>query len=112
VPSEKDLAGAWGWLRWALARDPDQPEAVNMQGILLHTEGRFADAVTAFERAEDWVTRRSVQPRQTLLDLGRMAEALEAHQAAVERDPNHPAHATTWRSRSCAWAIGSAAGRV
>jgi tetratricopeptide (TPR) repeat protein len=89
--SEKDLAGAWGWLRWALARDCVQAEAVNMQGILLHSEGRFADAVTAFERAEGMGHKAAASNRgNTLLDLGRMPEALEAHEAAVERDPNHP----------------------
>jgi tetratricopeptide (TPR) repeat protein len=89
--SEKDLAGAWGWLRWALARDPVQPEAVNMQGILLHTEGRFIEAVTAFERAEGMGHKAAASNRgNTLLDLGRMPEALQAHEAAVERDPHHP----------------------
>jgi tetratricopeptide (TPR) repeat protein len=88
--AEKDLAGARGWLRWALARDPDQPEAVNMQGILLHTEGRFAEAVEAFERAEALGHRAAPSNRgNTLLDMGRMAEALLAHETAVERDPSH-----------------------
>ena len=63
--AEQDLAGAWEWLRWALARDPDHAEAVNMQGILLHNEGRFAEAVEVFERAEALgSTRRRLQPRQ------------------------------------------------
>ena len=89
--SEKDLAGAWGWLRWALARDPEQAEAVNMQGILLHTEGRFAEAVEAFERAEDLGHRAAASNRgNSLLDMGRMDEALKAHKAAVECDPAHP----------------------
>ena len=48
----RDWAGAWGWMRWALARDPKNDEAVNMQGILLHTAGRFNEAVEAFARAE------------------------------------------------------------
>ena len=88
--AEKDLAGAWGWLRWALARDPDQPEAVNMQGILLHTEGRFAEAVEAFERAEALGHHAAPSNRgNTLLDMGRMAEALLAHETAVDRDPSH-----------------------
>ena len=43
--AEQDLAGAWAWLRWALARDADNAEAVNMHGILLHNERRFAEAV-------------------------------------------------------------------
>jgi cytochrome c-type biogenesis protein CcmH/NrfG len=86
--AEKDLAGAWGWLRWALARNPDHDEAVNMQGILLHTEGRFAEAVAVFERAEALGSRAAASNRgNSLLDLGRMEEALRAHETAVERDP-------------------------
>ena len=89
--SEKDLAGAWGWLRWALARDPVQAEAVNMQGILLHAEGRFTEAETAFERAEGLGHKAAASNRgNTLLDLGRMSEALLAHEEAVKRDPIHP----------------------
>jgi tetratricopeptide (TPR) repeat protein len=89
--SERDLAGAWAWLRWALLRDPNQNEAVNMQGILLHTEGCFAEAVAAFERAEALGNRAAASNRgNSLLDLGRMVEALRAHEIAVERDPTHP----------------------
>jgi tetratricopeptide (TPR) repeat protein len=89
--AEKDAAGAWGWLRWALARDPDQPEAVNMQGILLHGEGRFAEAVAAFERAEALGHNAAASNRgNALLDMGCMAKALAAHELAVERDPAHP----------------------
>jgi tetratricopeptide (TPR) repeat protein len=89
--SEHDLAGAWGWLRWALARDPGHSEAVNMQGILLHTEGRFAEAAGAFERAEALGHRAAPSNRgNSLLDMGRMDEALRAHETAVERDPSHP----------------------
>jgi tetratricopeptide (TPR) repeat protein len=89
--SEQDLAGAWGWLQKALARDPNQPEAVNMQGILLHTERRFAEAVAAFERAEALGHRAASSNRgNTLLDMDRMDEAIQAHEKAVERDPQHP----------------------
>ncbi|HXR39991.1 MAG TPA: tetratricopeptide repeat protein, partial [Terracidiphilus sp.] len=89
--AEKDLAGAWGWLRWALAREPEQPEAANMQGILLHTEGRFAEALEAFERAESLGHNAAASNRgNTLLDLGRMDESLQAHGKAVETDPYHP----------------------
>ncbi|MDR3772485.1 MAG: tetratricopeptide repeat protein [Terracidiphilus sp.] len=88
--AERDLAGAWGWLRWALERDPDQPEAVNMLGILLHAEGRYAEAVNAFERAEALGHNAAPSNRgNTLLDMGRMDEALAAHAEAVERDPLH-----------------------
>jgi tetratricopeptide (TPR) repeat protein len=89
--AERDLAGAWEWLRWALARDPDNAEAVNMQGILLHTEGRFAEAIGAFERAEALGNRGAASNRgNSLLEMGRMGDALRAHQAAIERDPSHP----------------------
>jgi tetratricopeptide (TPR) repeat protein len=87
--AEMDLAGAWGWLRWALTRDPDFDEAVNLHGILLHLEGRFAEAVEAFARAEALGNRAAASNRgNSLLDLGRMEEALEAHEAAVMRDPS------------------------
>jgi tetratricopeptide (TPR) repeat protein len=86
--AEEDLAGAWAWLRWALKRDPDQPEGVNMQGILLHKEGRFAEAIEVFERAEALGHRAAASNRgNSLLDMGRMEEALRAHETAVERDP-------------------------
>ncbi len=89
--AEKDLAGAWAWLRWALARDPTHAEAVNMQGILLHTEGRFAEAIEAFERAECLGNLPATSNRgNSLLDMGRMDEALQAHESAVDRDPSHP----------------------
>ncbi|HKN22753.1 MAG TPA: tetratricopeptide repeat protein, partial [Terracidiphilus sp.] len=86
--AERDLAGAWGWLRWALERNPDFDEAVNLHGILLHLEGRFAEAVEMFERAEVLGNRAAASNRgNSLLDLGRMEEALKAHEAAVDRDP-------------------------
>ena len=86
--AERDLAGAWSWLRWALAVNPECDEAVNMQGILLHKEGQFEEAVAMFEQAEALGNRAAASNRgNSLLDLGRMNEALQAHQAAVERDP-------------------------
>jgi tetratricopeptide (TPR) repeat protein len=89
--AERDLAGAWGWLRWALASDSNHAEAVNMHGILLHTEGRFAEAIEVFERAEELGNRTAASNRgNSLLDMGRMGEALQAHRTAVERDPAHP----------------------
>jgi tetratricopeptide (TPR) repeat protein len=89
--AERDLAGAWEWLRWALVRDPDQNEAVNMEGILLHNEGRFAEAVARFERAEALGNRAAPSNRgNSLLDMGRMEEALQAHEQAAACDPDHP----------------------
>jgi tetratricopeptide (TPR) repeat protein len=89
--AENDMPGAWGWLSWALARDPDQPEALNMQGILLHAERRFPEAVAAFARAEALGHLAASSNRgNTLLDMGRMIEALIAQETAVERDPTHP----------------------
>ncbi len=89
--AERDLAGAWQWLRWALAREPDHAEAVNMHGILLHQERRFAEALKVFERAEVLGHRAAASNRgNSLLDLGRMEEALRAQELAVERDPASP----------------------
>jgi tetratricopeptide (TPR) repeat protein len=89
--SEGDPAGAWQWLRWALAREPDNPEAVNMHGILLHKERRFEEAVRVFEQAEALGHQAASSNRgNSLLDLGRMDEALHAQELAVERDPASP----------------------
>lgn len=89
--ARKDLKSAWKWLEKALAREPDNPEAVNMHGILLHHEERFAEAVQAFERAEALGSKQAVSNRgNSLLDLGRVREALEAHRRAVDLDPRHP----------------------
>jgi len=86
-----DRPGAWGWLRWALARDAEHAEALNMMGILLHGEGRFSEGIEAFERAEAAGHQGASSNRgNSLLDMGRMGEALRAHALAVERDPKHP----------------------
>lgn len=88
---EQDFAGAWGWLRWTLAREPDNAEAVNSHGILLHKEGRFAEAIEVFKRAEVLGSHAATSNRgNSLLDLGHVAEALQAHEKAVERDPASP----------------------
>ncbi len=87
---ERELPGACRWLQWALARAPDQPEANNMLGILLHAEGRFREAVVAFERAESLGHRAASSNRgNALLDMGRLEDALHAHELAVEREPQH-----------------------
>jgi tetratricopeptide (TPR) repeat protein len=89
--AQRDPAGAWAWLRWALLRDPAQNEAVNMEGILLHSEGRFVEAVACFERAEALGNRTAASNRgNSLLEMGRMDQALRAHEAAAARDPAHP----------------------
>jgi tetratricopeptide (TPR) repeat protein len=89
--AEGDPAGAWGWLRWALIRDPDNPEAVNMHGILLHTDRRFEEAVKVFEQAEALGHQAASSNRgNSLMELGRMKEALRAQELAVERDPASP----------------------
>ncbi len=86
--AERDVAGAREWMRWALARNPEFDEAVNMHGIVLHLEGRFAEAIPVFERAEALGNRAAASNRgNSLLDLGRMEEALSVHETAVERDP-------------------------
>ena len=89
--AERDRAGAWQWLRWALAREPENAEAVNMHGILLHKEGRFEEAVEIFKQAEVLGNHHAASNRgNSLLDLGRMEEALHAQELAFERDPTNP----------------------
>ena len=89
--AEGDMAGAWRWLDWALAREPENAESVNMRGILLHKETRFAEAVEVFAKAETLGSHAAASNRgNSLLDMGRMDEALRAHEKAVERDPTHP----------------------
>jgi tetratricopeptide (TPR) repeat protein len=85
-----DAAGARGWLRWAIARDENNEEAANLEGILLHNEGRFEAAVAAFERAEALGSAPAVSNRgNSLLELGRAQESLAAHRTAVVRDPHN-----------------------
>ena len=86
--SEGDLAGAWEWLRWALDRDPWHAEATNMYGILLHMDGRFAAAVDVFDQAEKLGNKIAASNRgNTLLEMGRLDDALRAHETAVDRAP-------------------------
>ena len=88
--AENDLPAAWQWLRRAQAVKPDHDEAANMEGILLHAEERFEEAVKAFELAEMLGNRGAASNRgNSLLDLGHMDDALRAHEVAVERDPGH-----------------------
>jgi tetratricopeptide (TPR) repeat protein len=89
--AQKDLAGAWSWLRWARLREPSNPEATNTHGILLHAEQRFSEAIAVFDRAHALGSKSAASNRgNSLLDMGRMNEALEAHEQAVQADPNHP----------------------
>ena len=89
--ARKDLKTAWEWLRKAKAHEPEHAEAVNLDGILLHHEGRFAEAVAAFERAEAGGSKQAVSNRgNSLLDLGRMGDALTAHRRAAEADSASP----------------------
>jgi tetratricopeptide (TPR) repeat protein len=87
--AQGDVDGAWGWLCKAMAGNTGHAEAVNMLGILLHTEGSFEEAVAAFKQAERLGSVAATSNRgNSLLDLGRDGDALRAHEAAVARDPN------------------------
>jgi len=87
---QRDLTAAWQWLKQARAVAPTQSEAANMEGILLHNEGRFTEAVEAFKQAEALGSHAATSNRgNSLLDLGSIDEALSAHQSAVDRDPKH-----------------------
>jgi tetratricopeptide (TPR) repeat protein len=86
--AEADLPGAWRWLDWSLARNPNHPEAVNMHGILLHKEARFDEAIAIFEQAELLGSRAAASNRgNSLMDLGRLDDSLRAQELAVALDP-------------------------
>ncbi len=88
--ARKDLKTAQEWLEKALQREPENPEAMNMRGILLHHEERFAEAVRVFERAEALGSKQAVSNRgNSLLEVGRVREALVAHRRAVDLDARH-----------------------
>ena len=62
-----------------------------MKGILLHSEGRFAEAVAAFEEAEAAGHHAAASNRgNSLLDMGTIDEAVAAHERAVELEPHSP----------------------
>ena len=87
--AERDLPGAWKWLAKAIVCSPRHAEAVNMLGILLHSEGQFEEAVSAFTQAEELGSSAATSNRgNSLLELGRDEDALHAHEEAVARDPH------------------------
>lgn len=108
--AQRDLPGAWQWLRRAMtvegavdqnceeahnqeahSQEAHNMEAHNMEGILLHHEGRFDEAIAAFERAEALGHRAAASNRgNSLLELGRTREALRAHKLAVQHEPESP----------------------
>lgn len=88
--ARRDVAGAHEWVRWALAHAPEDAEAYNTLGILLHTQKRFTEAIPAFATAESLGSLPAISNRgNSLLDLGRMEDALEAHKSAVDHGPDH-----------------------
>ena len=88
--SARDFPEAWKWLHKAESRQPDHPEVANVQGILLHAEGRLDDALTMLERAERLGSESATSNRgNVLLEMSRGSEALAAHRAAVQQAPEH-----------------------
>jgi tetratricopeptide (TPR) repeat protein len=89
--AQRELPAAWHWLQRARAINQDCEEGHNMEGILLHHEGRFEEAIAAFERAEALGHRAAASNRgNSLLELGRTREALRAHELATQREPDSP----------------------
>lgn len=88
--AEQDVSGAWETVNQALAHDPDHPEAINMRGLLLHTEEHFEEAVAAFLHAEAMGCLSAPSNRgNSLMDLDRHDDALAAHRLAVAQDPHN-----------------------
>lgn len=86
----RDVAGAWQWLRRAQEqnlRNETLGEVLNMEGILLHVEGRFEQAIEVFERAEALGHNAAVSNRgNALMELGDTTAALRAHEIAAGRE--------------------------
>ena len=86
----RDIAGAREFARWALAVDPNHAEAVNQFGIVLHNERRFTEAIAEFERAEALGSKGAASNRgNSLLEMSCVTQALQAHQRAVNLDPEN-----------------------
>lgn len=86
--AEEDRMGAWEWLRWAQTRSPSHPEVANTHGMLLHMERRFAEAAETFTQAEACGSAAAVSNLgNTLLNMGRIHEALQAHERAAASQP-------------------------
>ncbi len=79
-----DIAGAEATLRERLRRDPHDPEALHLLGLLRYSERRYAEAVQLIERA----TARAPENADYLGNLGeacRAAHRFEAAEAALRR---------------------------
>ncbi len=88
--ASRDNSGARAFARWALAVEPNHAEAVNQYGIVLHSERRFAEAIVEFERAEALGSKGAASNRgNSLLEMGCVSQALEAHQRASDLDPEN-----------------------
>lgn len=85
-----DLATAAKWLDEAASHHPNHPEVHNTRGILLHTQGRFEEALRELTEAEARGCFSAISNRgNVLLAMGRGDEALIAHRAAIHRAPHH-----------------------
>jgi len=113
---QKQFAEAWQSLNAAEAADPtgQNPEVPNARGILLladqaqsrvpqvshlrpgidaapMSDSNVQAAIAAFQQAESLGHKTAASNRgNALLQLGRCAEALAAHQRALQLDPHHP----------------------
>ncbi len=89
---------AWQCLEQASTANPRNAEVANARGVLLlaevaekFDEGKIMAAIDAFREAEQQGHKTAASNRgNALLRLGRVAEALAAHAAAVACDPHHP----------------------
>jgi tetratricopeptide (TPR) repeat protein len=82
----KDFAAAEGWLRAALAINPDEPTTLNNLGEVLRRTDRFDDAMPCYQRAvalaPDYAEAYD-NHGCALTQAGRPAEALPYHQRAI-----------------------------
>ncbi len=89
--AERDMAGAWGWLRWPWRVILKTTKLSICTAFCCTWRARLDEAVESFRRAEVAGNRTAASTAaNSLLDLGRIDEALAAYAKAVERDPTHP----------------------
>ena len=96
--AERDLAGAWGWLRWALVRNPDFDDAVNLHGILLHWKGDFERRSKPSSAPRRWAIARRLRiaaiPCSTWAAWRQHSRRTKPRSRAIHRAR---APSTTWR---------------
>lgn len=76
-----------------LQRNPNQPDALHLQGLVAQRRGALGEALTLIDRALSLGANDSMHSNRgiVLQAMGRYAEAIGAYRRAIELNPNAPA---------------------